>query len=62
MDGFDWWASQKPREAPTEPAAKASSEPRPEGIGSVPFMRANRKVAPPGKTPTESSDRNPLTS
>jgi hypothetical protein len=56
MNGFDWWASQRPREdAVSQPAITASPEP-PESIGSVPFMRASRKLTSPGKTATVSAE------
>jgi hypothetical protein len=57
MNGFDWWASQEPREdAASQPATTVSPEPPPESIGSVPFMRASRQVTSAGKAPTASSE------
>jgi hypothetical protein len=53
MDGFKWWASSTPRDATlADPATTPSlpTEPRAESIGSVPFMRASRRVAAPSKT------------
>jgi hypothetical protein len=57
VNGFDWWASQKPRADSANPLpTSVSAEPRAESIGSVPFMRAGRKVASPSKTVTASSE------